>query len=219
MTIHYKSPVVVIVEGDTEYSAYPGLLSKIIDTPGQFIPISNAKGYTNIWDSKRLYELILRACVYQPMHIVVTMDGHDPIKSGSAENITGVEIEMDASILSIQGKMAVDARFSHQPVEIVYVSQIKNFEAWLISDLNGLDEDGHLVIGYEAVSDPESIGATQWLSRNLSSKSGYVKPTTAAKLVGSLCPAKMEVNCVSFGKFKRAIELAYTNWRGHHGYC
>ena len=106
-----------------------------------------------------------------------------------------------------------DTRLHPLPDRIVCVVQIKKFESWLISDLDGLKESNLIAAHIESIEDAEQIASpSEWLKENLLVDGCVKSPNIAKTVISSLNPDNMRTHSKSFDKFYRESVFAYEKW-------
>lgn len=208
-----RPPVGFIVEGAGEYTCYPSLFCRIADIQAVHIPIVNAGGCGTI--IRRVDEQINDLLIaYKPLSVIITVDLEDVIKQGLAISAEDLMQNLNQSI-SIWREYAKDnPRLDPLPNNIKVVIQIRKFETWLLSDLEGLKKEGLLRKETKKISDAEEIvKPSEWIKKNL--KLDVKKPIIAKQVIAALRPDKMRLHSKSFNQFYEESTVAYKYWLEH----
>lgn len=207
-----RPPIGFIVEGHGEFNCYPSLFSRIVNDNNTFVPLLNAGGCGTI--VKRLKEQLTDIQItYKPLVIVVTIDLVDVIDQGLFATCVELVNYLDHQVAEWIENSTGDARLNPLPNRVVNVIQIKKFETWMISDIQGLKEAQFVSETVPEVNNADEIASpTNWLNINLQTSISTKSPADAKSLFSVLDPARMVANSKSFDKFHREVTIAYQEW-------
>lgn len=199
-----ERPIVgFIVEGHGEYNCYPSLAARSTNTGICYFPVVNAGSCSTI--IKRLDEQLTDLVIYRnPVNIIITVDLVDVLKQKLANNLNNLVSIINISCREWLEASRSDKRFSDLPEKIIFVAQIKKFESWLISDIEGLQMQGLLDDDADIFSfdDAELIEKPcKWLRDNLRLGGDIKKPATAKRITSALRPEIMIKKSKSFSRF------------------
>ena len=207
-----RDPVGFIVEGHGEYNCYPSLFCRIVSTHGICVPRINAGGCGSIVRrlKEHLTDLLL---AHSPLTVIVTVDLEDVLKQELARSCIELLEILNAVVVEWRENALTDARLHPLPNHIVCIVQIKKFESWLISDVDGLKEAGLLDVGVITEQDAEQVASpSSWLSDHLLADGCVKNPNVAKKVISALRPERMRNHSKSFDKFYRESVRAYEAW-------
>lgn len=207
-----RPPVGFIVEGDGEYNCYPSLFCRIVNITKVSIPIVNAGGCGSlIMNLEEQLNSLMEA--HDPLSVIITVDHEDAIKQKLANSTQELLIKLDQSIQEWKSKANKNERFHTVPEQIVSVLQIRKFESWMISDLDGLEKSGLLRKNITKITDADGIERpSDWIKKNVLITGSVKKPITAKKVITALDPQRMRLHSHSFNKFYQESVNAYSRW-------
>lgn len=207
-----RPPIGFIVEGHGEYNCYPSLFCRITNANGLHIPRINAGGCGSI--VKRIKEQLTDLFIAEsPLSVIITVDLEDVLKQGLAATCVDLLQDLNNAIDEWKLYAEADTRLHPLPDRIVCVVQIKKFESWLISDLDGLKVSNLIATHIESIEDAEQIASPcEWLKENLLVDGCVKSPNIAKTVISSLNPDSMRTHSKSFDKFYRESVSAYEKW-------
>lgn len=207
-----RPPIGFIVEGHGEYNSYPSLFCKINNISGVKIPVVNAGGCGSIIRNidEQLTSLMMTD---SPENVIVTVDLKDAIYQGFAKDKNELVALISDNISAWKEKAGVDGRLEPLPDNIVFVVQVRKFESWIISDVEGLKK---AEIVRSDVSQPlnaeDIIEPTKWLKDSLKIDVNIKSPIFAKKVVAALNPSVMVQHSQSFMQFYNECKLMAERW-------
>lgn len=211
-TVINRPPVGFIVEGDGEYNCYPSLFCRIVNVNGINVPIVNAGGCGSIVKriKEQLTDLFL---IDSPLNVVVTVDLDDVLRQRLATTCVDLLERLNSQIEEWLARAETDDRLHPLPKKIICIVQIRKFESWLISDVEGLKSKNLVKSDICDISDSQCItGPGRWLTKNLLIDGCSKSPTVAKKLISAQSPERMRLHNRSFDKFYREITTFYNDW-------
>lgn len=206
-----RPPIGFIVEGDGEFNCYPSLLCRMVNTKFH-VPIVNASGCGNIVKNldEQLNSLLI---AWNPINVIVTVDLIDVLKQNLATSPENLNFILTTSIKEWQVKAQNNNRFSSLPENIFPIAQVRKFESWLISDIDGLRQNNLMKNQSIQVLNAEEIEyPNEWIEENLLINGTVKKPKIAKQIISSLDPQKMRLHSQSFDEFYKATTQAYSDW-------
>lgn len=210
--MQYDFPIGFIVEGHGEFNCYPSLLNKILGSNGLHAPTVNAGGCGTLVKNVKthLSDLML---VSNPHSVIITVDLVDILSQELAESCVHLVQSLQDEINEWIDLSEGDPRLGPLPQNIVCVVQVKKFETWLISDIEGLKASGLIIDqATHGVDDVETIEPVKWLKDNLISEQHVKSPKFAKKLTASVSPERMREASMSFDKFYRECHRCYDSY-------
>lgn len=208
-----RLPIGFVVEGVGEFHAYQPIVRKGITAAHGQIPIANAFGNGTIRKSleDKLIEVVKTG---YPVVVIVTLDVRDALADPRYDHCADVRRDLQDRADRWLDEMRRHGTLVPLPERIVVVLQAPAFEAWLISDFDGLQAYG-LKRGAERYScEDVDTGIRQpkrWLEQNLSG--GFNKrPQEVVRVVKALHPIRMERSSRSFRKFWKEVLNGYKDW-------
>ena len=201
-----------VVEGKGEYYCYPSLVSRIVNTPGLYIPVVYAGGIGNI--RKHLHENLSDLVLsHKPYIAVITIDLRDNLESGFTycQELKEFIVKQARDwIISVQD----NERFQPLPVNIEVVIQIQQFESWYLSDPVSLANTGFFDVTGLSPGDTDTtiLNPANFLEDHKMCERKLKDPQFAKEIISGLDPSVMRTNSKSFDKFYREISKAYTSW-------
>jgi hypothetical protein len=215
-----RAPIGFIVEGQGEFNCYPSLVSKITKFKGK-IPRSNAGGCNGIYRNLRKY-LTSLVLVDHPYSIIVTVDFKDAIKNKVAQDCLELLEILDTQICKwLKNEALNDQRLKPLPTNITSVLQIQKFETWILSDISGLEREGHIqipdedkdwLVQFSGNVDELQVDPASWLDKNKTSSRNIKSVRYARCVISCLNPEVMQSNSRSFRKFYKEVNAAYQSW-------
>lgn len=209
-----RAPLGFIVEGHSEYSVFPSLVTQITKSKGYRIPIVNARGFGGILGAleDHLDDLVK---LYHPFNIIVTIDLHPLITGGQFQDCASLRTCLDKRAEDWLNAKSGQSIFSPLPRQIEVVIQIQSFETWMISDIVGLEQSGMFdlpEIEHWGNVDDEVANPYIWIKNHCSTPIDVKNPNTVKTLMGSLNIERMRSMSKSFCKFYREIAAEYRRW-------
>jgi hypothetical protein len=150
---------------------------------------------------------------WKPLHVIVTIDLLDVIKSGIYANCESLRKFLSEQANDWLNCASKDNRVTNQPESISIVIQIQKFEAWIIADVHNLKNNNFLTRNAPDISDADNVSdPASWLRTNLLTKRNIKNPNFAKQLISVLNPDLMRTNSRSFDKFYREVNRGYKDW-------
>lgn len=206
-----RPPIGYIVEGDGEYNCYPSLFCRIVEIKTAQIPIVNAGGCGTIIRriDEQLNDLLVSS---KPLSIIITVDLEDVLQQKLANSLSDLTNRLQESINSWKVSANYNSRIKPLPTHIKTIIQIKKFESWLISDIEGLKNEGLIVKNKVSNIDNADIypKPSEWIKTNLAID--VKKPKNAKKVISALRPDIMRIHSQSFNNFYEESKNAYNHW-------
>ena len=207
-----NQPIGFIVEGHGEHNCYASLFCRIVDSNGFKVPIVNAGGCGGIVRriKEQLNDLLLAD---KPLTVIITVDLCDVLDqrlaSSHEEMIENINIQIEEWLVQAQ----TNTRLHPLPVRIKCVAQIRKFESWLISDVNGLKLANLVLESALQIEDTASfLKPDSWLQTNLLVSGCVKEPYIAKKIISAIRPSAMRLNNSSFNEFYDECVNAYGRW-------
>lgn len=147
----------------------------------------------------------------KPLSVIVTIDLEDVLKQHLASTSDELLSSLNNSIKVWKMNAGSNPRLQPLPSQIKIVIQVRKFETWLLTDIDGLKKEGLLKKNVDKILDAETIPKpSEWIKRNLSLD--VKKPNLAKKVVTALNPEKMRLHSNSFNVFYQESKIAYSYW-------
>ncbi len=207
-----RPPVGFVVEGHGEYNCYPSLFCRSVGVNGILVPRINAGGCGSV--VKRLSEQLTDLFLTEsPINVIVTVDLQDILDQNLANTCVELLEILDFQIDDWLKKARSDKRLHPLPERVICIVQIRMFESWLISDINGLKSAGLLGVDVQPIDDAEAVDNPMiWLKNNLVIDGNIKSPRVAKQITSAIDPNNMRKHSKSFDKFFRECVASYDEW-------